>query len=99
MLLIIPVLPSREWLRAKGNRYKMETETPCFLLLLVNLMGHAFQQNYEYLLYYTQGPKLPLRNSRVRTAYSSKRGQLPIMMRLHTGAEVIMFWEPSSPLK
>jgi hypothetical protein len=24
---------------------------------------------------------------------------LPIMMRLHTGAEVIMFWEPSSPLK
>jgi hypothetical protein len=43
----------------------METETPCFLLLLVNLMGHAFQQNYEYLLYYTQGPKLPLRNSRV----------------------------------
>jgi hypothetical protein len=50
MLSIIPVLPQfqgafrREWLRAKDNRYKIETEMPSFLLFLVNLWAQGRSQ-------------------------------------------------------
>jgi hypothetical protein len=46
------LIPRREWVRAKDNRYKIETEMPSLALVFISFIGpnKELQKQFKHLL-------------------------------------------------